>query len=211
MDQAPDTASIRKKLETIAERDNVPIIRAAERDLLLEAAEPVMPGRILEIGTAIGYSALLLAERFPSSEIDTIEVDPERHEIAVSAMKEAGMEDRVHCHLGDARVHCHLGDAADILKTLSGTYDFLYLDGPKGQYLRELMEIEPKLSPRAVICADNVLFRGLVRSSEPVAHRYRTLVMRLREYISYVEEKYNTVIYEEGDGLAVSSPKDIKR
>ena len=155
MDQAPDTASIKKKLETIAERDNVPIIRAAERDLLLEAAEPVMPGRILEIGTAIGYSALLLAERFPSSEIDTIEVDPERHEIAVSAMKEAGMEDRV---------HCHLGDAADILKTLSGTYDFLYLDGPKGQYLRELMEIEPKLSPRAVICADNVLFRGLVRS-----------------------------------------------
>ncbi len=62
-----------------------------------------------------------------------------------------------------------------------------------------------------MICADNVLFRGLVRSSEPVAHRYRTLVMRLREYISYVEEKYNTVIYEEGDGLAVSSPKDIKR
>ncbi len=64
MDQAPDTASIKKKLETIAERDNVPIIRAAERDLLLEAAEPVMPGRILEIGTAIGYSALLWQSDF---------------------------------------------------------------------------------------------------------------------------------------------------
>ena len=83
MDQAPDTASIKKKLETIAERDNVPIIRAAERDLLLEAARPVMPGRILEIGTAIGYSALLLAERFPSSEIDTIEVDPETFAVKV--------------------------------------------------------------------------------------------------------------------------------
>lgn len=189
---------VKRELEAEAERDGVPIIRGPERGLLLEAAALAKPLRILEIGTAIGYSALLLAERFPQAEIDTLEIDPVRHARALSVMERVGIS---------SRVHCHLGDAAEILPTLSGPYDFLYLDGPKGQYLRQLKEIEGRLTGRAVIAADNVLFRGLVRSEAPVPHRYRTLVMRLREYISYVEERYDTVIHEDGDGLAVSSCK----
>ena len=148
------------------------------------------------MGTAIGYSALLLAEHFPLAEIDTIEIDALRNERAVSVMQAAGFEQRV---------RCHLGDAGEVLSTLAGPYDFVYLDGPKGQYLRHLKLIEPKLSENAAIAADNVLFRGLVRSGDPVAHRYRTLVTRLREYLKYVEAHYDTVIHEEGDGLAVSS------
>ena len=108
------------------------------------------------------------------------------------------------------RVHCHLGDAAELLETLEGPYDFLYLDGPKGQYLRQLEAIEPKLLPHAVIAADNVLFRGMVESDAPVPHRYRTLVMRLREYIRYVKERYETTIYPEGDGLAVSEELEVR-
>lgn len=194
---------ILSELEMYAEKNNVPIIRGPERELLLKAASltgPEGPKKILEIGTAIGFSALMMAEKFPEAEIDTLEIDENRHAMAEDGMRRAGVSERV---------HCHLGDAADILEKLKGPYDFLYLDGPKGQYLRELQEIEPKLSPHAVIAADNVLFRGLVKSKAPVPHRYRTLVMRLREYISYVEEHYDTHIYEEGDGLSVSRPKGM--
>ena len=108
------------------------------------------------------------------------------------------------------RVHCHLGDAAELLETLEGPYDFLYLDGPKGQYLRQLKAIEQKLSSHAVIAADNVLFRGMVESDAPVPHRYRTLVVRLREYIAYVRTHYATVIYKNGDGLAVSEELEVR-
>lgn len=196
MEQAPDSVSmLKKELEQEAERDRVPIIRGPERELLLEAAALAKPKRILEIGTAIGYSALLLATRFPEAEIDTLEIDPKRHGRAMEIMERAGISERV---------HCHLGDAAELLPKMQGPYDFLYLDGPKGQYLRQLHMVEPKLSPQAVIAADNVLFRGLVQSTEPVPHRYRTLVMRLREYIDYVNRAYETTISEKGDGLAVS-------
>lgn len=197
----PVLEALKKELEIEAGRDHVPIIRGPERALLLSAAEKASPKRILEIGTAIGYSSLLLAERFPLAEIDTLEIDSARHARAEEVMRAAGFSHRV---------HCHLGDAAELLETLEGSYDFLYLDGPKGQYLRQLKAIEPKLSPHAVIAADNVLFRGMVESDAPVPHRYRTLVMRLREYIRYVKERYETTIYPEGDGLAVSEELEVR-
>ena len=197
----PVLEALKKELEIEAGRDHVPIIRGPERALLLSAAEKASPKRILEIGTAIGYSSLLLAERFPLAEIDTLEIDSARHARAEEVMRAAGFSHRV---------NCHLGDAAELLETLEGPYDFLYLDGPKGQYLRQLKAIEPKLSPHAVIAADNVLFRGMVESDAPVPHRYRTLVMRLREYIRYVKERYETTIYPEGDGLAVSEELEVR-
>ena len=186
---------LKRELEAYASDNGVPILRETERHILLAAAEEAAPRKILEIGTAIGYSALLMGERFPEAEIDTIEVDENRHGLAKKVMERARMS---------GRIHCHLGDAAQIIPTLKGPYDFVFLDGPKGQYLRELKAIEPLLSNKAVIAADNVLFRGLVRQEGPVPHRYRTLVLRLREYIDYVMEQYETVIHEEGDGMAVS-------
>lgn len=185
-------------LEREAEAGGVPIIRASEREGLLAAAEEARPRRILEIGTAIGFSVLLLAERFPDAEIDTVEKDETRYLRACHAVREAGCE---------ARIHCHRGDAAEVIGTLPGPYDFLYLDGPKGQYLAHLKRAEPLLAPHAVIAADNVLFRGMVMDEGPVPHRYRTLVMRLREYIAYVRAHYMTEIQEDGDGLAVSRKK----
>lgn len=187
-------------LEKEAEEKGVPIIRASERDAFLAAAALAAPRQILEIGTAIGFSALLLAQRFPHAHIDTIELDEARHWRAKEAVRESGLE---------GRVFCHHGDAASLIPTMKGPYDLLYLDGPKGQYLRHLHQAEPLLSEKAVILADNVLFRGLVRSQDPVPHRYRTLVMRLREYLSYVADAYDTTIDEKGDGLSVSR-KDIE-
>lgn len=182
-------------LEAEAAAGGVPIIRAEEREALLRAAAEARPRRILEIGTAIGYSALLLAERFPEAAVDTVELDEKRRARALRAVEEAGAA---------GRVRCLAGDAAEVIPRLSGPYDFLYLDGPKGQYLAHLRLAEPLLSDRAVIAADNVLFRGLVRAEGPVPHRYRTIVTRLRDYIAYAEAHYDTEIDTAGDGLAVS-------
>lgn len=182
-------------LEAEAAAGGVPIIRAEEREALLRAAAEARPRRILEIGTAIGYSALLLAERFPEAAVDTVELDEKRRARAQRAVEEAGAA---------GRVRCLAGDAAEVIPRLTGPYDFLYLDGPKGQYLAHLRLAEPLLSDRAVIAADNVLFRGLVRAEGPVPHRYRTIVTRLRDYIAYAEAHYDTEIDTAGDGLAVS-------
>lgn len=182
-------------LEAEAAAERVPIIRAEEREALLRAAAEARPRRILEIGTAIGYSALLLAERFPEAAVDTVELDEKRRARALRAVEEAGAA---------GRVRCLAGDAAEVIPRLAGPYDFLYLDGPKGQYLAHLRLAEPLLSDRAVIAADNVLFRGLVRAEGPVPHRYRTIVTRLRDYIAYAEAHYDTEIDTAGDGLAVS-------
>lgn len=182
-------------LEAEAAAERVPIIRAEERESLLRAAAESRPRRILEIGTAIGYSALLLAERFPEAAVDTVELDEKRRARALRAVEKAGAA---------GRVRCLAGDAAEVIPRLTGPYDFLYLDGPKGQYLAHLRLAEPLLSDRAVIAADNVLFRGLVRAEGPVPHRYRTIVTRLRDYIAYAETHYDTEIDTAGDGLAVS-------
>lgn len=182
-------------LEAYAEEHSVPIIRKSERKALIEAARKASPARILEVGTAIGYSSLLLLHEFSEVHIDTIEVDEQRYRIAEEAVEKAGISHRW---------HGHLGDAAKVIPTLEGPYDFVFLDGPKGQYLRELKMLEPLLTAHAVIAADNVLFRGLVMAEGQVPHRYRTLVMRLRDYIRYVNSAYDTIIDEEGDGLAVS-------
>lgn len=182
-------------LEAYAEEHSVPIIRKSERKALIAAARKASPARILEVGTAIGYSSLLLLSEFPEAHIDTIEVDEQRYRIAEEAVEKAGVSHRW---------HGHLGDAARVIPTLEGPYDFVFLDGPKGQYLRELKMLEPLLAGHAVIAADNVLFRGLVMAEGQVPHRYRTLVMRLREYIGYVNSAYDTIIDAEGDGLAVS-------
>ena len=182
-------------LEAYAEEHSVPIIRKSERKALIAAARKPSTARILEVGTAIGYSSLLLLSEFPEAHIDTIEVDEQRYRIAEEAVEKAGVSHRW---------HGHLGDAARVIPTLEGPYDFVFLDGPKGQYLRELKMLEPLLAGHAVIAADNVLFRGLVMAEGQVPHRYRTLVMRLREYIGYMNSAYDTIIDEEGDGLAVS-------
>ncbi len=185
-------------LEQEAKEENIPILREAERKILVSVAQEAEPRRILEIGTGNGFSALLLATACPDARIDTIELDSRRSERAKKAAQDAGCADRI---------RFFLGDAADVVPTLSAPYDFLYLDGPKGQYLRHLQMAERVLAPRAVICADNVLFRGLVRGHHPIPHRYRTIVMRLREYLAYVEAKYSTKLWEEGDGMAVSTSR----
>ena len=188
-------SKVMKELEFEAETYNIPIIRKSERQLLFKTVYENKPKRILEIGTAIGFSALLMATANDDAIIDTVEKDTKRFERAKKAIEDANMTERI---------NCISGDADKVISELSGNYDFVYLDGPKGQYLNHLKKIEKILSEKAVIVADNVLFKGLVKSGEYPPHRYRTIVVRLREYLEYVNREYSTIIYEEGDGMAIS-------
>lgn len=189
---------VMNELEEVAIREHVPIIRKSERKLLFDMVKKFNPKRILEIGTAIGYSALLMLSASENVKIDTIEKDELRYNKAVRAFKNANV---------NFNVNCFLGDAIEVIPNLTEKYDFVYLDGPKGQYLKHLMLVEKLLSENAVIVADNVLFHGMVESDEYPKHKHRTIVMNLRKYLEYVKKEYITTIYKEGDGMAISFRK----
>lgn len=184
--------------------NKVPILRESEVHLFEELIGLYEPSRVLEVGTAIGYSTLLLAKHAAKdAEIVSIELDEQRHNMAKQYIGQSEYKDNITLHLGDAN---------EVLTKLEGTFDLVFLDGPKGQYGKQLELIESHLAPGAVVLADNVLFRGCVRGDKEAPHRYKTIVKRLREYLDMVEDKsiFNTTIYPLGDGMSVSIWKGNK-
>jgi len=176
----------------------IPILREAELRLFQRVVAAVRPRRVLEIGTAIGYSALQMAPLLQDDgKIVTIEVDASRVAMARRFISQSQY---------DKVITILQGDAAEIIPQLRGPWDMIFMDGPKGQYSRYLSLLIPELAPQATIIADNVLFFGMVRQAGFIPHKHRTIVMRLREYIKAVTDNphFDTVIYEEGDGMAVS-------
>ena len=191
-------------MEQYASQNRVPIFNRVAGNLLAKTVEERRPANILEIGTAIGYSALLMASAMPpESRIVTIEKDKLRAAVANDYIRQAKMTDRIDIICGDAGV---------ILDKLSGRYDMVFIDAAKGQYLNYLLKIIHKLNPAAVVVADNVLFRGMVREDKS-PRRYRTIVKRLREYLDFVttDPRFVTSIREVGDGLAISDYQGEKK
>ena len=157
----------------------------------------VQPKRILEIGTAVGYSAMCFSEYLQGDgKIDTIERDEERIAEAKVNIKNVGVEDKI---------NIYEGDAVEILPTLNEKYDVVFIDAAKGKYPFFLKEALRMIKPTGVILADNILYKGYVMSDYN-KHKQRTAVRNLREYIKEVTENPNieTEILEVGDGLAVS-------
>lgn len=194
-----------EEMQDYATRHRVPIIRPEERPLFCELIKKAKGKRILEIGTAIGYSTLLLAQYSdPSCHIWTIEVEEKRIEKAREYIQRSPYAHAI------TLIH---GDAREELDRLEGPFDLVFMDGPKGQYVRYLEQIKPKLIEGAIIMADNILFRNLVEEEAPVPHRYRTIVYRLREYLKQVqeEETMETILYRQGDGLAWTQWKGEKK
>lgn len=187
-----------KEIEEYAAEYSVPIINKISSSLLIDIVKTKQPKSILEIGTAIGYSALLMAHYMPpDGKIITIEQDAARIDIAYDYIARAGRTEQI--QLLD-------GDASNILLQLEGTYDMVFIDAAKAQYLDYLSKIIDNLDIGAVVIADNVLFRGMVMSEQPPLRRYKTIVKRLKEYLDFVntDPRFSTTIYHEGDGVAIS-------
>jgi predicted O-methyltransferase YrrM len=191
-------------MESYAALHHVPIINERGRQAFLQVVQEAKPHRVLEIGTAIGYSSLLMAQNGAADiDIMTLELSDERIKTAQGYIDRSAYADRIHIMGGDA--------AENLLKLqLTGQkFDFVFIDAAKGQYVDYFHKIQPMLADKAVILADNVLFRGYVKGDVPTPRRFKTIVKRLREYIELVSQPpYVTEILENGDGLAVTRRLD---
>ncbi len=187
-----------REMEDYAVEHHVPIIYGKARDAFCRILRREKPHRVLELGTAIGYSTLLTA-MLGAEDIEILSV--ERNEVRVEKAKEFIRRSPY----GD-RITVLSGDATGLLETLAGPFDFVFLDAAKGQYPRYFRRIEPLLADRAVVLADNVLFRGYVLDGKKAPRRFRTIAKRLREYVEMIQHApgFVTEIWKDGDGLAVS-------
>ena len=192
----------REILETIEKEalaSSVPIIRREMQSFLKTLLLIRKPMRILEVGTAVGFSALLMSEYAPEGcRITTIENYEKRIPAALENFRRAGKEEKI---------TLIEGDAAEVLKTLEGPYDFIFMDAAKGQYIHYLPEVLRLLPEGGVLVSDNVMQDGeVIESRFAVERRNRTIHARMREYL--YELKHNdalvTSIIPLGDGAAVS-------
>ena len=188
------------KIKEKALEEHIPIIMDDTLEVIAKILTNVKPQNILEIGAAVGYSAMCFSEYLQEGgRIDTIERDEERIAQAKDNFKKVGVEDKI---------MLYEGDAVEILPTLNGNYDVVFIDAAKGKYPFFLDQALRMLNDKGVIIADNVLYKGYVMSDYN-KHKQRTAVRNLREYIARVNEDANlkTEILEVGDGLAISYKK----
>lgn len=190
------------ELEAYAIQTQVPIIRKEMQSFMRTMLLMNKPKRILEVGTAIGFSALLMSEFMPQDgHITTIENYEKRIPIARANFQKYGKEDRI---------TLLEGDAAEVLKTLEGPYDFIFMDAAKGQYIHYLPQIMRILTSGGVLISDNVMQDGdIIESKYAVTRRDRTIHRRMREYLYTLthHEELQTSILTLGDGVAVSVRK----
>ena len=203
-----DDEGLLKEIYDKAIADDVPIIRRETRDFLQVLLRIIKPETILEVGTAVGYSTLVMAETVfdvlgdAHWHIDTCELDESRIEEATKNFAKSSF---------DEKISLLKGDAAETLKRINGkTYDFIFIDAAKAQYMTYLEEAIRLSHKDTVIVTDNILAEGDVLESHfLVEKRDRTIHDRMREYLSYVknEPRLETSILSVGDGLALSVVK----
>lgn len=178
-------------------KEHIPIIMDDTLEVVAKILEQAKPKRILEIGTAIGYSAIRFSEYLQNDGIiDTIERDEEKAKEAIKNIKELNLEEQI---------HVFIGDALEILPTMKGPYDIVFIDAAKGKYPIFLEQALRMLENNGIIIADNVLYKGYVMSDYN-KHKQRTAVRGLREFLKKLEENENlqTEILNIGDGIAIS-------
>lgn len=185
------------KIKQKALDEHIPIIMDDTLEVVAEILKKERPNRILEIGTAVGYSAICFSEYLgQEGRIDTIERDSDKVKEARENIKKAEVEDKI-C--------IYEGDAVEILPTLDKEYDVIFIDAAKGKYPFFLSEAIRLSHEDSIIIADNILYKGYVMSDYN-KHKQRTAVNNLREYIAEINNNQNleSKILEIGDGLAIS-------
>lgn len=193
----PENFGILKELEDYAALNNVPIVQKETAKFLEFMVKINNPKEILELGTAIGYSSILMAMN-SNAHITTIDRSEEMLSLASKNIEKCGFKNRIN-------IVCD--DCLEALKKLDGKYDIIFIDAGKGHYSDFFNEALRILSDDGIVIADNVLFRGMVASSELVEKRKITIVKRMRNYLDMVSKDKNliTSVIPMGDGIAVTT------
>ncbi len=198
-------SEVLEEIEKEAIATYVPIIRKEMESFLRVMLAIKQPKRILELGTAIGYSAILMSEYMPKDcVIDTIENYDKRIPIAKANFERAGVSDRI---------NLYEGDAMEIMPTLKYKYDFVFMDAAKAQYIYFLPLLKNLMEDGGILITDNVLQDGdIIESRFGITRRNRTIHSRMREYMYEVKnsEDFETTIVPIGDGITMSVKKERK-
>ena len=199
-DLTPPTSEFMQKLEIFAYYNHVPIITKDTRRFLEVFLKILKPEKILEVGTAIGYSAITFANILPDAKITTIEIDEEMFDLAYKNIKKAGYSDRINLILDDAR---------NVLPYLETTYDFIFMDAAKGQYTDYYLPVKKLVKTGGVLMSDNVLFKGMVANESIVQKNKRGIVNDLMDFNKMLSEDkdFDTSFIPMGDGVAISIKK----
>ncbi|RSD24111.1 O-methyltransferase [Mesobacillus subterraneus] len=190
------------EMEEYAQQNGVPIMEPAGIETMLQLLRIQQPEMILEVGTAIGYSALRMAFALPEAKVVTLERDEDRFMLAVEYIRRAAKQDQI------IQIK---GDALKLEQEVSryAPFDTIFIDAAKGQYKRFFEMYSSYLKPGGMIVTDNVLFKGLVYHQEAESKRVRSLVKKIDEFNRWLSSnpEYDTIILPIGDGVAVSKKR----
>ena len=194
----PEESPEEQNLRDYAAEHRVPILRRDAAAFLRTLAVACNPARILEIGTAIGYSATILSNALPSSQIDTVEINLDCVVKARKNFTEMGIE---------GRIRVIAGDGADVLASLRNPYDMIFFDAAKGQYIHLYEDAIRLLNPGGLLVCDNCIFYGKVMESpETAPHKHRTIVANMRAFLNKMmsDSRLRASLLDVGDGMAVA-------
>lgn len=191
---------IDKDIKRYGVENNIPITKDEVLNMIVKMINDNDYKNILEIGTAIGYGSITMANNTNLEHIDTLEIDEDRYKIALANIKKAGL---------DTRIKVYLTDAKDYIVKCDKKYDLIYLDGPKGQYINYLPYLLKILNDDGVIVADNLFFHGMVTGKIPVSKGCRAMIKGLHKYIDEITSSPNldSKIIEIGDGVGITKKR----
>ncbi len=198
----PESSKELKKLEVYAKINHIPIVFPEVGQFISVLLKIIKAKNILEVGTAIGYSSLIMAKASnDDTRITTIEKRKDMVEIAEKNINESDYKEKIKIIQGDAR---------KVLPQIQDEYDFIFLDAAKGHYLEFFNNCTEILKEGGVIVSDNVLYKGMVANDKLVVRRKKTIVKRMRDYLKHLSklEDYDTSIIPIGDGVAVTYKKE---
>ena len=192
-----DVQKLLEEIRVYGEENDVPISKADTQEFLLNLIKENNYMSVLEIGTAIGYSTIAFASTNCVSKVDSVEIDENRLLVARENIKKSGL---------DKKIKLYHMDAKEFLQNNENKYDFIYLDGPKGQYINYLPYLLNMLNKNGTLVADNLFFHGMVTGEIPVTKGCRSMIKGLKNYIQEITTNPNleTKILNIGDGLGIT-------
>ena len=186
------------EIKSFADFHSVPIMKDEGIEFICDYIRNHKVERVLEIGTAIGFSSINFARVAPQVHVTTIELDETRYQTAVRNIADNNLSDRI---------TCYLGDAGSWTPPQGETYDLIFIDGPKAQYINHFERFAPYLAPGGAIITDNLSFHGMVEDLS-LTHNYSTIKMmrKIRRFINFLKQNkdFDTTFYDIGDKISVS-------